>query len=145
MSEISFSIGLEQLVFFVTVLLGILYQTTNNSAVKTEFRLIKMDLQVLKGEVQSTRIIAQQVAVASSASDNTIENLNITGKLSKALMSTFNVDELKSMAFALEMNGSIEWASKETAVTTILQSMYRKDRLIDVLAYIKEERPNLRI
>lgn len=138
-------INIGDAILFFSLVGMVVYMMFSRTEDRTEIRFIKLDIKELQKDVQTTQIIAQQVAVAGSAGPKTVENLNITGKLSSVLLKRFDMAELKIMADDLELNGSIEWASQLTAVQTILKHMYRHDKLIEIIRWIDVHREDIKL
>lgn len=108
-----------------------------------QLELIKQNVTDNKVSIKAQAIISQQVAIASNHSPQSVQRFNVTQKIAVAIQSSFNIEDLKTLAFDLDIDHVVEWSTLESASRTIIEHMYLGDRLLELTKYMVAKRPKI--
>ncbi|MEM7343295.1 MAG: hypothetical protein AAF485_03565 [Chloroflexota bacterium] len=77
----------------------------------------------------------------------TLKNYDLIGRVTDMLLmgNAYNLDELKTMAAVMDLNGGIDYSTQDSAARGIVDAMIRQGRWDEVVDYIRETRDNWEI
>lgn len=136
--------NIEVLLFiFAVVGVYVYLQFDRQRSISDRMLALEIEVKLLQQAVHTSGYIENQVYVKQGASDSTIKDLKIVDFLADSMSNRLTMEELKDMDFALELNGSIDWATQKTAVRTILIDRYNSKRLSSIIEWLREKRPDI--
>lgn len=157
MDNIAISLTVEQILYLILGIgiVGYNYKTYANNVSRLkdlDRRLMKIEMSyvppdqimnMMKSMLAEITAISMNQSVSSGPAS--ISKMKVNDILSRALLfeERMNLEELKTMAFAFELNGGINYSSKSSAARDVLTAMKDRGKIWDVAKYIQEYRPDI--
>ena len=105
-----------------------------------ELSYLKADHEYLKQHMTMTQLSMSKLTGGSP----TANNLLLRPIIENAMKERLSREELENMRFALDLNGTVvDNRGDDMMVSTILNAMTRRRKLIDVAVWIRQNRPDI--
>lgn len=136
----------NELIIFISVGLaaGVYLFLDRLRGIKDRLLALEIKVDLLQRESRNNSLIDAQVFSRVSASPQTIKRLDLISDLSKLLTDRMSMGELKDMSDSLGLNGEVVWTEgRAMAVTTILRDRSNRNKLGDIVLWLKGKRPDI--